>query len=195
MLFFILPYFSNLLYGIKIKSKSVVSANDRAKEYFTNHISIFIVFTAISGGCYPSILLVSSRMFNLDSLNSGLFKHELFELAKIKMVATVTQGNIPQLIIQILYAVSTNEMTAPIFMSLVASLLSVIIAFATYYAHKSSRENAVFVSYCLQFRNDNIGMLSEFQKNNILDRKGKKEELQKRIANELETSHENIEIG
>eukprot|EP01084_Bolivina_argentea_P041222 76060_1 len=86
-------------------------------------------------------------------------------------------------------------MTAPVFMSFIASLLSIIMAIATYFADKHSRQNAIFVSYPVEFCNGNISILSLEHKNNIVKRKGRKGELEKSIANSLKMSHENIEIG
>eukprot|EP01084_Bolivina_argentea_P033675 62272_1 len=86
-------------------------------------------------------------------------------------------------------------MNATVFMSFVASLLSIIMAIAIYFTDKNSRKNAIFVSYPVEFLNKNINQLSLQQKNNILKKKGRKEELEESIANLLRISHENIEIG
>ncbi len=164
IVFIVLPYISNLLYAIKIKSQAVIANNIRADAYFVDYISAFIAFVIISGGCYPSLLLASSRIFNLDVLNCGLSKHELFLLSKIKIMSTITQEDVPQLIIQMLYASLTDKMTSAIFMSFIASLASIILAIATYFAHRTSCKHSIFVNYYQE------SLLTDIQRNKITEK-------------------------
>ena len=53
-------------------------------------------------------------------------------------------------------------------MSFVASLLSIIMTIATYFAYKTSHQKSIFVSYFVEFRNDEISELSEEQKDMYL---------------------------
>eukprot|EP01083_Nonionella_stella_P204809 746343_1 len=139
-LFTVFPYFSNLFYAVNIKKQTVIKSNPRADAFFVDKIGFFIFLVVVSGGCYPSLLVVTSRIFNLDLLNSGLSKHELYQLSKIKLKSTVFTEDIPQLFIQILYASLTTTISSSVFMAFIASFFSIIMAVATFFANRTSRK-------------------------------------------------------
>eukprot|EP01084_Bolivina_argentea_P209957 357524_1 len=103
VVFVAVPFIANLFYAAKIKT-FISTQNIMANAYFANYSGIFVGLVCVCGGCYPALAVVSSAIFGLDVLNSGLTNHELRELNKIKVVSTIFLENIPQLLIQIVYS-------------------------------------------------------------------------------------------
>merc|ERR1712233_275617 len=60
--FFLLPFVSNLCIAARIRSS--VSNNNAATAYFEQNSAIFVSLVIISGSVYPSLQMVSSRLFN-----------------------------------------------------------------------------------------------------------------------------------
>eukprot|EP01084_Bolivina_argentea_P092256 166002_1 len=195
IVFTAIPYCTNLYFGVMIKKQNIIKNNKNAKDYFTHNMAVFIPLVVISAGCYPSLLIVSSKMFNLHICSCILTQYELLNLSKVKMKSTVTIGNGPQLFIQIIYASLTKQMSSATFLALIGSSLSIITTVSAYVANKINRKNSEIILYQLQFVDNNIDVLSEILINKISKRKGRKDELQKSIAMTLRASHQNIEIG
>ena len=63
---------------------------------FENHSKVFTALTALTGGSYAALALVSSNVFGLNLTSSGLVKHELKQLAGIKIRHSVLLENAPQ---------------------------------------------------------------------------------------------------
>ena len=187
------------VFTINIKKQQIITNNNRADSYFTDGMAVFIFFIIMSGGCYPSLQLVSSRIFNLDLFNSGLTQSELKQLLQIKIKSTIYMEDIPQLIIQILYAVLTTKtasnLSLAVFLAFVGSILSILMAVASYIANKENDKNDEYVSYMIRFINRNSTKLSEQEKVDIMQKKERKERLQKSMGAAFGTSHENIECG
>eukprot|EP01083_Nonionella_stella_P185690 677691_1 len=193
----LIPFLSNLYYGVTIQSQEVIKNNKRAETYFTDKMALFITLIVCSAGCYPALILVSSRIFGLDAFNSGLTKHELNRLSKIKIRSTITMENGPQLIISVIYAMNTREtgISDATVLSFVASLLSVILAVSSFYANKLGRKDAEIRMYDLKFYNQDGDPLTQIEKDSIKKNKGRKHALEKKLAAIFGSSHENIEIG
>eukprot|EP01083_Nonionella_stella_P136869 416634_1 len=194
VIFTVLPFFSNLWYGITIKSHPVIKHNRRADEYFADRIAILMGFIVISGGCHPSLLLLSSRLFNKDIFTAGLTKYDLNRLAEIKLKSTICLENGPQLIIQILYSIQIEDITPATYFAFIGSLLSVIMVVASFCAHRISAKDADNVSYFIKFCSKR-GPISNNHQLLIQKKKGRAAELQKLIARQFNISHESIEIG
>merc|ERR1712228_690476 len=94
--FVILPYAVNLFIATKIKA--FVSLNIAAAAYFESNSALFISLCIFSGSSYSSMQLLSSRLFNLDILSSGLTKYEMRQLSSIKVFGNVLAENVPQLV-------------------------------------------------------------------------------------------------
>eukprot|EP01083_Nonionella_stella_P078463 214754_1 len=194
----LIPFLSNLYYGVTIQSQEVIKNNKRAETYFTDKMALFITLIVCSAGCYPALVLVSSRIFGLDAFNSGLTKHELNRLSKIKIRSTITMENGPQLIISVIYAYHTigdTGISDATVLSFVASLLSVILAVSSFYANKLGRKDAEIRMYDLKFYNQDGDPLTQIEKESIKKKKGRKHALEKKLAELFGSSHENIEIG
>eukprot|EP01084_Bolivina_argentea_P110379 197118_1 len=194
-LFTALPFISNMIYGIRIKKQKVIQNNRRADEYFTANMAVFMALIVMSGGCHPSLLLVSSNIFGLNAFQSGLTKPELNKLTKIKIKSTITLENGPQLIVQIIYATQTSNISTPIFLAFIGSFLSIILAISSYFANRENRKNSESKSYYVRFCNENGTKLDVEQEKNIQTNKGRTDKLQKAISKVFGVSHDNIEIG
>lgn len=116
------------------------------------HSAVFTALVVMTGGCYPALDLVSSNVFGADIMSSGLTHFELRQLIKIKLWNSVLLENVPQLICQGLYALSTTESTvsSTVLFAATASLLSVIATVLTYFLDQRHDENElVAVQYYL----------------------------------------------
>eukprot|EP01083_Nonionella_stella_P097192 273177_1 len=107
-----------------------------------------VVFT---GGCYPALALVSSRLFGLQILTSGLTQYELKGMSTIKVIGTVVLENIPQLICQLLYASSIGQFTQAVQLALIASLLSATAATLNFLLDRDT-EDTKAVQYYLSLK-------------------------------------------
>ena len=104
--FTILPYLGNLVIAGRIKR--IIRNNDAARAWFTDYSTLFVLLVVCSGGAHPALALVSSNVFGLWFLNSGLTLYELRQLQKIKIIGTILLENVPQLFCQILYISATG---------------------------------------------------------------------------------------
>ncbi len=98
VLFVCIPYFVNIYFAANIKNYLSLSKNECARSYFENYSSIFVTLVCLCGGVHPALTVCSSAMFGLNVINSGLTKHELKQLHKIKVIGTVIFENLPQVL-------------------------------------------------------------------------------------------------
>ena len=111
----------------------------------------------LSGGCYPALAVVSSNVFGLNLLSSGLTSYELRKMTKIKMFGSVLLENVPQLIFQALYA-STAEFTNTLMFASMASLLSVLAAILSYFIDRDGDDMSIeAVQYYLSLECNRTG--------------------------------------
>eukprot|EP01084_Bolivina_argentea_P000819 1506_1 len=91
----IIPYIMNVYYASKIPQKT--SKNKNCRNWFEQNQNLFITLVVFSGGCYPSLALISSHVFGMDIFDCGLSSFELTDLFKIRILTTVLSENVPQL--------------------------------------------------------------------------------------------------
>ena len=150
-LFTIFPYGLNLYFNATIKNNSIIKNNSAAIQYFNSCPTLFVVLTVISGGIYPSLTVVSSKIFGLSMFNSGLTKYELNKLTKVKVISTVVCENLPQIVIQLVYMVvfgfaETNVRNAVI-LAFIGSILSVIISMLIWYINRTEFGTSPVIYY------------------------------------------------
>eukprot|EP01083_Nonionella_stella_P265660 899652_1 len=145
--FVIVPYIANLAVAAKIKQ--LIRDNQAAKSYFTHNSTIFTILVVITGGCYPALALVSSGVFGLEKLTSGLTRYELKRMSKIKVIGTVLLENVPQLICQALYAYAINEITQGVQLAFIASLLSITASTLGYLIDRDTSATQVVQYYLI----------------------------------------------
>eukprot|EP01084_Bolivina_argentea_P122691 217412_1 len=144
--FVIMPYALNLIMSSRIKDiiRRNASGNEQAKTYFDHKSAIFVILVVLTGGFYPSIQLISSEIFGLDIMCCGLTQYELKKMSRLKVIGTVLLENIPQMIIQLLYAYAIGgQLTSSVQMAFLASILSVIFSVLSYLIEKDSSDRKV----------------------------------------------------
>ena len=125
--FVVLPYGANLFVSARIKSfGGVIRRNEAANTWFEHRSKVFTALVVLTGGCHPALVMVSSNIFGLSSFSAGLTRFELRQLASIKVLNSVVLENIPQLVVQIVYAVAIDRVTDNAAFAFIASMLSVV---------------------------------------------------------------------
>ena len=84
--FVVIPYCANMAYSLRLPNelKQKASHNTHAKQYFRNQ-SRFVAFLVLfSGGMYPVLRFVNSRVCGLSHLCMGLTKTELRKFASVR---------------------------------------------------------------------------------------------------------------
>ena len=144
--FTVIPYTSNLIMAIRIKE--FVRSNNAAKGWFQANTAIFAMLTALSGGCHAALSLVSSSVFGLPVLTSGLTQYELKQMSKIKVIGTVAIENVPQLACQVVYTMASGGgLETPVILAAAASLLSVVATTLSYFIGKDDSGTKVVQYY------------------------------------------------
>eukprot|EP01084_Bolivina_argentea_P022927 42645_1 len=135
--FVIVPYVANIIVASRIKN--IIKTNQTAKAWFGAYTMIFCLFVVFTGGCYAALALVSSNAFGLKVLSSGLTLYELKSLTNIKIFGSVVLENVPQLMLQLLYA-SERGITQSVAIAFVASMLSVVATLLGYLIERNGNE-------------------------------------------------------
>ena len=140
IIFVVFPYFCNIFAATQIKEK--IKTNHMALAWFQGYTSIYVILTVLTGSCYVALQLVSSSLFGLLLLRSGITRYELNELSSLKIFLTVVFENIPQFIIQMLYLYyklddgDLKDVSIVQWLSIISSVLSVISAVLTYMLYR-----------------------------------------------------------
>eukprot|EP01083_Nonionella_stella_P288803 982725_1 len=221
--FVIIPYLANLIIAINIKKSGIIRNNESAKTWFQANSAMFGLLVVLTGGCYPALALVSSNIFGLNIMNSGLTLYELGKLSKIKVFGTVILENVPQLAFQALYAYSINEITETVGIAFFASVLSVTASTLSYLIDRDTSDLKVVTYYasieCLPRSDPSVkgadsaeevisdtetapspksitdtGITAE-EKENIMNNRGRTEALSQRMAESFCIQPKNIQIG
>ena len=93
MVFLIVPWLLNVSHILRDSKKieKVIVGNPNAKEWFSKRRQKLAWLVALSGGLYPTLTFVSSRMFGLEFLNFSLTQSDLsiFEGVKLKYTGII----------------------------------------------------------------------------------------------------------
>eukprot|EP01083_Nonionella_stella_P080655 221716_1 len=143
--FVLIPYIANLVVAARIKH--VVRKNPMAKGYFQGNTPLFALLVVVTGGAYPALALVSSRIFGLQIMSCGLTQYELKQMSKIKVLGTVLLENVPQLVCQGLYAYAIGNTTQAVQLAFIASLLSVTASSLSYLIDRDTEDTKVVQYY------------------------------------------------
>lgn len=167
--FILVPYGTNLYFASKVSS--LVSDNYAAKGWFQvflllfmcanlcaiSHVceqqfsGVFAVLVVISGGFHASLSLVSSRIFGLEMMTSGLTQCELRKLGKLKVIGTVLLENAPQLIFQMIYFEGLQRLgekiTSGVVLAVTASALSICASTLSYLIDRDTGDDARVMHY------------------------------------------------
>eukprot|EP01083_Nonionella_stella_P181045 647282_1 len=135
-MFVVIPWLLNIFFAIRVTSW--VEYNKKAVPYFESRAALFIILVLFSGATYPTLMLLSSRIFGLDPFNAGLTAYELrIELFWLKVVGNVALENFPQLICQIMYMVYNGGASKTIMLSFTASFLSIAVSLLFFFVEKA----------------------------------------------------------
>eukprot|EP01083_Nonionella_stella_P145094 453992_1 len=199
IVFIVLPYSVNLFFAIRIRRK-LPKKNKMAISYFTSRSLFFVSLMILCGGCFPALTMVSSGVFGLKQLNSGLTLHELRQMNRIKMIGTIWLENVPQLMIQIMYANAIGNISLNTAFSFVASTLSILVVVTSYLIERTD-ENITTFTYFVHVKKENNqsaeldGELSEDEKKTFVANKGKTEGLGKEICASFGCNYKDIEVS
>lgn len=189
--FVILPFVTNLMIAARIKS--YVANNTTAISYFEQKSAVFVILCIVSGSVYPALLLISSRLFNLEMFDCGLTKYELRHLIHLKVIGSVLLENVPQLVFQSLYiGYSEGTPSNVAILSMTASMLSVIAALMSWII-ECNNSNCVTVQYYIEATKDDL--LSPDETDKIMERKERKHALQLKLCQALSIETGQLEIG
>ena len=143
--FLLLPYVTNIIIASKIKN--IIRNNQAAKGWFQYHTPIFTTLVVFTGGAHAALSLVSSGIFGLKIMTSGLTEYEVKKLNKIKVIGTVILENVPQLILGALYAYHLTQLTPNTALALSASILSITAAVLSYWIERDAADTKVVEYY------------------------------------------------
>eukprot|EP01083_Nonionella_stella_P214049 771504_1 len=192
LLFVIVPYIANIILASKMKE--IVAGNGAAVSYFEQRSALFVTLVIFSGGAYPVLALMSSRIFALEIFDCGLTRYELMRLSKLKIFGTVVLENLPQMCLQLMYISYSGTPSQNTILSSVASFLSILGACLSYCIQKQGGD--CFVNqYDLQFRKTNHQSLTESEKNQILAKKECKKALRYSLSSALDVIETQMELG
>eukprot|EP01084_Bolivina_argentea_P171973 297922_1 len=193
--FLLIPYLTNIIIASQIKK--LIGNNYFAKLYFEQNVTLFIGLVVICGSSYSSLLLISSRIFGLNILDSGLTLYELNNnLRWIKIIGNILLENIPQVIFgQLLYIIYLGgNPSQNAILALIASLLSIIIAILSQIVYNQSNDCHV-IQYDLEIKCINGKTFNKNDKENINNLKGRKFTLTQYITESLGVDNGCIELG
>eukprot|EP01084_Bolivina_argentea_P157825 275013_1 len=194
--FTVFPYISNLYLASKVKR--LIKDNDRAKSWFEQYLTMYVVLVCLSGGAYTALTVVSSNIFGLNMFSTGMTKYKIRSLSSLKLKYNVIFENLPQLLIQILYCFAIHDISNNTILAFTASLISVISEVLHYVIHKrgDDDDDVVAVQYYLftEFDNDRAS-LTTTEKCNFINNRGRTNALSTEIAEVFGIHSNSIEIG
>ena len=139
ILFVIFPVIKNFYDLLKFQRKWQSSDlhADRYRAWLDHYSNVLFILSFISGSTFGSISLVNSNLFGFRVFSMGLSLRDLREF-NLKRLSNVILGeNLPQIIIQSTYVFLTGNPNDIVIMSMIASVLSVIIAVLDYYTKRN----------------------------------------------------------
>eukprot|EP01084_Bolivina_argentea_P287565 493449_1 len=200
ILFLVLPYGLNIRSAAKLPNNKTIRNNTAATRWFEQYHNLFVALVVISGGCYPTLYLMSSNVFGISILNSGLSSFELSPLSNIRGINTVLAGNVPQLLVQMGYSYAIGAISQTTIFAFSTSIMSIyyfiIASLLNYVVGNPSRKDVfdVFYYFELRLRKKNT-QLTQTQKTHIKRRKGIKLALARQIVKVYGIDKSNFQIG
>ena len=191
----IIPYVCNLIIAANILSIKVVNNNEHASQYITKHGQRFIILTIITGGAYPSLLLLSSNVFALALTTTGLTGQDLMQLRPMKL-STIILQNLPQLLVQIGYCINIKSFNTPIILAFISSILSIALTIFGAVKTRYKSINGEYIHYELHFEyNSTNEAFNEAHNMRIRKHRWQRKKLGNSIIKSLGLQYDSIEIG
>ena len=131
LIFIIIPFITSCIIAIRFIIhwlRSTDLNSDRLVLYLKKYDKLILIFTIISG-FYPSIDLLTSKLFPYKIFYFPLMREEKEELNNYRFINIVLLENIPQFGIQIIYILTQNsasggEISEIVYISMIFSILS-----------------------------------------------------------------------
>ena len=101
----------------------------RASEWVQNHAIILVVLCVLSGSVTASLKFANSRLFGLRIFSMGLPRYKQESLLRHRLWLTVLFENLPQIVINVLYAQELDRQFEDPFvlLALISSMFSMVI--------------------------------------------------------------------
>lgn len=105
LVFIIVPWILNLIQIVNDKQNinQIISKNNYAKLWYMKNKKFLFYLVALTGGLYPSLTMVNSKLFGLQIFNMSLSKTEILSFQSIKLKYTVLCENLPQFVLQLYF--------------------------------------------------------------------------------------------
>ena len=149
-IFIFLPWIVNLMFLIKTKRQwakervdysskqiggigpqkvdALAKSSISTTKWLNKYSSILVILCMISGGTTASLKVVNSNLFGLKQFDMGLPKYKQDQTSRHKLWLTIVLENLPQIIISTLYATNLAEFDTTVFVALISSVASVVLA-------------------------------------------------------------------
>lgn len=194
-----LAYCANLIQAVRIRYRDrVIGSNEVARTWFEQRGHVFMALVLVTGDCHCALQMVSSNLFGIASLSSGLTRFELKQMGAVKLspsVYTVFLRNIPQLFVQAMYALLIGRITNMTLFALLTSMLSRIVFLPALVECRFSDDidSKVPTQYYLSLEWANA--LTSSERANIVKHRQRRLRLSRWLAALWETEPECVEIG
>ena len=86
-LFVFVPYITNVIYTLRWNKNQALS--QFTAQWLLRNSAFFATIVALTGGVYPSVELVNSKMFGYYLFHMGLSKQELTQFARFRLFSNV----------------------------------------------------------------------------------------------------------
>eukprot|EP01084_Bolivina_argentea_P219490 372253_1 len=130
--------------------------------------------------------LVNSNIFGISLLNCGLSSFELIAISDIRVITTVLTENVPQLLVQLLYAFAIGDVTQNTQIAFATSIMSIAASILNCCCFcMSNKEGQVYdIYYYFELKLKTKGIcFTKDEKTYIKKRKGIKAALANKIVN------------
>merc|ERR1719203_2566152 len=99
-----------------------------SKKYFREQSKKYTILVLLSGGSFPALKLMTSKLFGLRLLSSGLSTIQLERFHSHQLFTTVLAENAPQLALQSYFLFQLEIVNAVVLISWFSSIFSILLA-------------------------------------------------------------------
>ena len=120
--------------------------NDELSQWISDNVKILYILSVITGGAFAGISVCTSYAFSLTQTSFPLGKSQLLQFETKKMYSTVLLENIPQLGLQIYLLMQNSTSNEIVYISMAASIMSIIISVLSMISQRSVIRSRDYVS-------------------------------------------------
>ena len=129
----------------KWKSNNIVNGWLRKNTFW------LIFLTVVSAGANAALDVVNSRIFGLKAFDMGLSRRAQVEAQKVKIGLVTVCENIPQVIIQLMFSISTKTVAGATLAALISSLISIQLVFGAWIVTRGDKGNDKLFEFVLKY--------------------------------------------